>query len=430
MSSTFLTRLRVGEILDRRQGRVAARGSRRVGLWPSSADWRRSCVAEPRRLRPTGRRSSASPRPLRHLIAARSCFGCAPGCGRGPGRAGNRQPRRRAQPLAFGPSRDSSSPATVVGAFLARAAPPGRLVARDASASSRTGAGLGRGRTLAGHRRSRADAAPAAGVESAPWSSPPRTRPALRLPPRQERLDVRVDLDADRRRTPRRRSRRRPLADRLPPDARPQGRRSPVRPVPDCGDPLGRSHAMFDLRYHVASLAAVFLALIIGIVVGVGISGKGFVSDSERRVLNERDRRPEQPARLRERSAEPSWRAPSAPRRRSSRTRIRADGAGGSPACTSRSSSSAGRRPRPIAGRAGSARRRRGSAAADARAEASRSTCRPCAGRSGSAPALAALATTRRIGELGRRLGRDLAASGGQRALAAAVGRTGRGARR
>ena len=45
---------------------------------------------------------------------------------------------------------------------------------------------------------------------------------------------------------------------------------------------------MFDLRYHVASLAAVFLALVIGIVVGVGISGKGFVSDSERRVFNER----------------------------------------------------------------------------------------------------------------------------------------------
>jgi hypothetical protein len=47
-----------------------------------------------------------------------------------------------------------------------------------------------------------------------------------------------------------------------------------------------RSLTMFDLRYHVASLAAVFLALIIGIVVGVGISGKGFVSDSERKVLN------------------------------------------------------------------------------------------------------------------------------------------------
>ncbi len=43
---------------------------------------------------------------------------------------------------------------------------------------------------------------------------------------------------------------------------------------------------MFDLRYHVASLAAVFLALIIGIVVGVGISGKGFVSDSERSLFN------------------------------------------------------------------------------------------------------------------------------------------------
>ena len=46
---------------------------------------------------------------------------------------------------------------------------------------------------------------------------------------------------------------------------------------------------MFDLRYHVASLAAVFLALIIGIVVGVGISGKGFVSDSERSLFNQRE---------------------------------------------------------------------------------------------------------------------------------------------
>ena len=32
---------------------------------------------------------------------------------------------------------------------------------------------------------------------------------------------------------------------------------------------------MFDLRYHVASLAAVFVALVIGILVGVGLSGKG-----------------------------------------------------------------------------------------------------------------------------------------------------------
>ena len=43
---------------------------------------------------------------------------------------------------------------------------------------------------------------------------------------------------------------------------------------------------MFDLRYHVASLAAVFLALVIGILVGVGISSGGFVQKGERRILN------------------------------------------------------------------------------------------------------------------------------------------------
>jgi hypothetical protein len=42
---------------------------------------------------------------------------------------------------------------------------------------------------------------------------------------------------------------------------------------------------MFDLRYHVASLAAVFVALVLGIFVGVGLSGKGFVSDAERENL-------------------------------------------------------------------------------------------------------------------------------------------------
>ena len=45
---------------------------------------------------------------------------------------------------------------------------------------------------------------------------------------------------------------------------------------------------MFDLRYHVASLAAVFIALIVGILIGVGLSGRGFVSDSERQLLNTR----------------------------------------------------------------------------------------------------------------------------------------------
>lgn len=45
---------------------------------------------------------------------------------------------------------------------------------------------------------------------------------------------------------------------------------------------------MFDLRYHVASLAAVFIALAVGILVGIGLSGKGFVDDAERRNLNDR----------------------------------------------------------------------------------------------------------------------------------------------
>jgi hypothetical protein len=38
---------------------------------------------------------------------------------------------------------------------------------------------------------------------------------------------------------------------------------------------------MFDLRYHVASLAAVFMALIIGILVGVGLAGSGVTKDAE-----------------------------------------------------------------------------------------------------------------------------------------------------
>jgi copper transport outer membrane protein MctB len=45
---------------------------------------------------------------------------------------------------------------------------------------------------------------------------------------------------------------------------------------------------MFDFRYHVVSLAAVFLALVVGIVVGVGLSGQGIVQDSERKNLNNR----------------------------------------------------------------------------------------------------------------------------------------------
>jgi hypothetical protein len=43
---------------------------------------------------------------------------------------------------------------------------------------------------------------------------------------------------------------------------------------------------VFDLRYHVASLAAVFLALVIGILVGVGISGS--VSKGEKSLEKQR----------------------------------------------------------------------------------------------------------------------------------------------
>jgi hypothetical protein len=42
---------------------------------------------------------------------------------------------------------------------------------------------------------------------------------------------------------------------------------------------------MFDLRYHVASLAAVFVALIIGILVGVGLSGSGVTDKADLRVV-------------------------------------------------------------------------------------------------------------------------------------------------
>jgi copper transport outer membrane protein MctB len=44
---------------------------------------------------------------------------------------------------------------------------------------------------------------------------------------------------------------------------------------------------VFDLRYHVASLIAVFLALIIGILVGVGLSGSGVTKNADLRLARE-----------------------------------------------------------------------------------------------------------------------------------------------
>jgi hypothetical protein len=45
---------------------------------------------------------------------------------------------------------------------------------------------------------------------------------------------------------------------------------------------------MFDLRYHVASLAAVFVALIVGILVGVGLAGSGVTNETELQLAQDR----------------------------------------------------------------------------------------------------------------------------------------------
>ena len=44
--------------------------------------------------------------------------------------------------------------------------------------------------------------------------------------------------------------------------------------------------AVIDLRYHVYSLVAVFVFFVVGVVVGVGLSGQEFVERGERRNLN------------------------------------------------------------------------------------------------------------------------------------------------
>ena len=48
---------------------------------------------------------------------------------------------------------------------------------------------------------------------------------------------------------------------------------------------------MFDFRYHVTSLAAVFIALVIGILVGVAISGRSLIRDTRAASARERHRR-------------------------------------------------------------------------------------------------------------------------------------------
>src|SRR5207237_6835145 len=50
------------------------------------------------------------------------------------------------------------------------------------------------------------------------------------------------------------------------------------------------SRRMFDLRYHVTSLAAVFIALVIGILVGVALASHG-LGNTERKSLEDDLRR-------------------------------------------------------------------------------------------------------------------------------------------
>jgi hypothetical protein len=45
---------------------------------------------------------------------------------------------------------------------------------------------------------------------------------------------------------------------------------------------------MFDLRYHVASLAAVFLALAVGILLGIGVADRGLIESTSERLLEAR----------------------------------------------------------------------------------------------------------------------------------------------
>lgn len=51
---------------------------------------------------------------------------------------------------------------------------------------------------------------------------------------------------------------------------------------------FARLEVMFDLRYHVASLAAVFLALAIGILLGIGVADRGLIDRGREELLEDR----------------------------------------------------------------------------------------------------------------------------------------------
>ena len=101
----------------------------------------------------------------------------------------------------------------------------------------------------------------------------------------QQRFTATVDLEGDGGQTRATRDRRGALVSNAArgAQARPTGSaHSAACPLPDCCG----AQLMFDLRYHVASLAAVFVALLIGILVGVGLTGK--VDDAEKNELRRR----------------------------------------------------------------------------------------------------------------------------------------------
>ena len=218
MSSTFLTRLRVGEILVDAKG-VSRLVSRRVGLWPLVA------LGVDRSRRDRGRR---------HRLAG----------GRAPDRAdrpaGPRlaRPRRSARAVRMKATRELLAPRPDVWGFLGE---PFHLADwwPGIAGVQPDRRGLGRGRTLAGRRRQRADAAPAARARREHSSYRVRHAGLFAFHLAGEKLDVRVELEAtaaDRTRAtitvegPWLIAYRRTL--------RAQGGRSAVRPVPDCGDTL------------------------------------------------------------------------------------------------------------------------------------------------------------------------------------------------
>ena len=168
---------------------------------------------------------------------------------------------------------------------------------------------------------------------------------------------------------------------------------------------------MFDLRYHAASLAAVFIALIIGILIGVGISGRGFVSDSERSLFEARIDELDQRADAATRRAAELARAQRAAQQVIERTyaALLANRLSGKRIAVVFVGSAEGRtlslleRTLSDAGAGGVARMRALKVPIDLK------TMRAALGER---PALQQLATAQRVSELGRRLAQDFLAGG------------------